>query len=78
MIKKKNIFVIIGSASANSTNLKLVEMIGIMAENEFKITVFNNLKMLPHFDPELSNKNTPQIILEFRNSIQKARIKKCN
>ena len=72
MIKMKSIFVIIGSASANSANLKLVEKMGIIAEHEFKFTIFNNLKMLPHFDPELSSKNTPQIILEFRNSIQNA------
>ncbi len=72
MIKTKKIFVIIGSASANSANLKLVEKMGIMAEHEFKFTIFSKLKMLPHFDPELSSKNTPQIIVEFRHSIQKA------
>ena len=33
MTAKKNIFAIIGSASANSTNLKLVEQIAILKEN---------------------------------------------
>ncbi|HUN16518.1 MAG TPA: NAD(P)H-dependent oxidoreductase [Saprospiraceae bacterium] len=72
MTAKKNIFAIIGSASANSTNLKLVEQIAILTENEFNLTIYNNLKTLPHFDPELSIDNPPKEIIEFRKSIEEA------
>ncbi|NEW81535.1 MAG: NAD(P)H-dependent oxidoreductase [Mariniphaga sp.] len=72
MAEKKNIFVIIGSASSNSANLKLVEKIASMAVNEFNFTIFNDLKSLPHFDPELSVNNPPKKIVEFRNSIKKS------
>ena len=72
MTAKKNIFAIIGSASANSTNLKLVEKIAILTENEFNLTIYNNLKTLPHFDPELSIDNPPKEIIEFRKSIEEA------
>ena len=72
MTAKKNIFAIIGSASANSTNLKLVEQISILTENEFNLTIYNNLKTLPHFDPELSSENPPKQIIEFRKSIDQA------
>lgn len=68
----KNIFVIIGSASSNSANLKIVEKTESLTSNELKLTIFNNLKTLPHFDPELSTDNTPNSIIAFRNEIEKA------
>ncbi len=36
------------------------------------MTVFNDLKALPHFDPEQSLENPPQIIEAFRESIDRA------
>ena len=72
MIEKKNIFVIIGSASSNSANQKLVDYIEHVTKDELRLTVFSDLKILPHFDPELSINNPPQIINEFRNAIEKA------
>lgn len=72
MIEKKNIFVIIGSASENSANLKLVKVIEKLTGNELNLTIYNDLKTLPHFDPEQSIENTPEIILEFRKKIEKA------
>ncbi|MFA6945228.1 MAG: NADPH-dependent FMN reductase [Pedobacter sp.] len=72
MTEKKNIFVIIGSASSNSANLKLVEKIASLTENKFNLTIFKDLKTLPHFDPELSTDNPPILIVEFRNAIEKA------
>lgn len=72
MTAKKNILAIIGSASANSANLKLVEKIASLTENEFKLTIYNKLKTLPHFDPELSTDNPPIEIIEFRKSIEEA------
>jgi chromate reductase, NAD(P)H dehydrogenase (quinone) len=72
MTKKKNILAIIGSASSNSTNLKLVEKIASLTNNEFSLTIFNDLKTLPHFDPELSSYNPPKQIIDFRRSINQA------
>jgi chromate reductase len=72
MTVKKNIFVIIGSASSNSTNLKLVEKIASLTEVEFNFTIFNDLKLLPHFDPEISVNNPPKQITEFRAEIEKS------
>jgi chromate reductase, NAD(P)H dehydrogenase (quinone) len=69
---KKNIFAIIGSASQNSSNLKLVKLFADLAKDEFSLIVFDNLRGLPHFNPELSIENTPSIILDFRESIDKA------
>lgn len=69
MSEKKNIFAIVGSASRNSSNLHLVKRIREITDPYFTIEIFDSLNTLPHFDTELSIANTPQIILDFRNSI---------
>ncbi len=69
---KKKIFVIIGSASKTSANEKLINYITRVSKENFHFTVFNDLKTLPHFDPDLSINNTPAEIIEFRNSIETA------
>jgi NAD(P)H-dependent FMN reductase len=71
MKEKKNIFAIIGSASQNSSNLRLVEYIENLTRDEFNITIFESLKTLPHFDPELSIENTPPVIVALRDAIAK-------
>ena len=72
MKEKKNIFVIVGSASENSANQKLVDYFAIQTQDVFNLTIYNRLKTLPHFDPELSLNNPPKQILDFRNEIEKA------
>jgi chromate reductase, NAD(P)H dehydrogenase (quinone) len=69
MVGMKNIVAIIGSASSNSANLKLVEHLASLVPNDFSLTVYSDLKLLPHFDPELSADNPPQQIVELRNMI---------
>lgn len=71
-MKKKNIFAIVGSASRNSANLKLVQYIEKLMRDEFNFIIFDSLHQLPHFNPELSITNTPQQIIDFRNSIHSA------
>lgn len=68
----KKIFVINGSASANSSNQKIIDYFAGLTEGIFNLIIFNDLKTLPHFDPELSVVNTPKVILDFRNNIQNA------
>jgi chromate reductase, NAD(P)H dehydrogenase (quinone) len=36
------------------------------------LSVFNDLKTLPHFDPELSSNKPPKLIEAFRDNIEKA------
>jgi chromate reductase, NAD(P)H dehydrogenase (quinone) len=68
----KNLFVIIGSASNGSSNEKLVDAFARLTEGEFNLTVFKDLKTLPHFDPEQSINNPPQSIIGFRNQVEQA------
>jgi NAD(P)H-dependent FMN reductase len=72
MENKKNIFVIIGSASQNSANQKLIDYIAKQLKDDFNFKIYNELKSLPHFDPELSLSNPPKQIIEFRNEIVEA------
>lgn len=72
MTEKKNVVVIIGSASRNSANQKLMDNFAVLANDDFNLTIYNDLKLLPHFDPELSAKNPPAIIVDFREAIRKA------
>ncbi len=68
----KTIFAIIGSASEHSTNQRLVEFLASSTKNELNWIVFNELKTLPHFDPELSVTNPPEEVLAFRKQIEQA------
>src|SRR5690606_17140350 len=46
--------------------------IASLTSKDFKLTIYNNLKTLPHFDPELSADNVPKKIIEFRKYIEQA------
>ena len=72
MSNKKNIFILIGSASRNSVNEKLIDIFINLVNDFFSFTVFKDLKSLPHFDPELSAENPPASIIALRNNIEKA------
>jgi len=72
MTQKKDIFVIIGSASQDSTNEKLVAYFKRLTYGYFNLTVLKDLKTFPHFDPNLSVENTPKQIVAFRKEIEKA------
>jgi NAD(P)H-dependent FMN reductase len=68
----KNVFVIVGSASKNSANQKLVERISLLTANDFNLIIYNNLKNLPHFDPQLSIYDPPPQVVEFREAVSNA------
>lgn len=69
---KKHILAIIGSASAHSSNEKLVENIADTLSQEFTWTIFNELKSLPHFDPQASVDNPPTEVVAFRKAVEDA------
>ena len=69
---KKNIFAIIGSASKDSSNLKLVAKIADQTKDIFDFIIFDNLSGLPHFNPELSIGQAPKEIVNFRQEIEKS------
>lgn len=72
MADKKHILIINGSASSNSSNEKLIHFIVDQWSEQLEFTMLDDLKGFPHFDPELSVNNTPPLILDLRNKIEKA------
>lgn len=68
----KSILAILGSASANSANEKLLHHLANETKGHFQLTIFDSLKMLPHFNPELSITDPPAPVVAFRAAIEKA------
>ena len=69
MVKKK-ILIIIGSASKNSSNLRLMENFIALTGDGFECRVMDSLASLPHFDPELAVDHTPKSISTIRALIE--------
>jgi chromate reductase, NAD(P)H dehydrogenase (quinone) len=72
MTDRKKILAIIGSASNNSSNHKLVDIFTRLTSEYFDIISAPDLKTLPHFDPELSVDHPPAAVQAFREQIQMA------
>lgn len=67
----KKILVIIGSASANSSNQKLLEQVlQNMGTTDFQM--YTDLSVLPHFDTALTDDHTPEEVLKIREDIKNA------
>ncbi|MDE3236944.1 MAG: NAD(P)H-dependent oxidoreductase [Bacteroidota bacterium] len=72
MNSRKKVFAIIGSAGSDSANEALVKHIATETKGVLELSIFNALKTLPHFDPELSVHQTPDIIVNVRREIEAA------
>lgn len=71
MSKPLQILAIIGSAQRNSSNESIVAALAGML-HPHQITIFNDLKSLPHFDPEQSVHNPPAEVQQLRAQIAQA------
>lgn len=68
----KSILAINGSASENSSNQRLIEKMVTLLGDDFNVTVYNELKSLPHFDPQRSDNDPPEPVRQFRRSIEQS------
>lgn len=69
MPSRKKIVVIIGSASENSSNQKLMEQVLAKMEN-IDFQMYDNLSVLPHFDTAITDENIPDEVLKIREDIK--------
>jgi chromate reductase, NAD(P)H dehydrogenase (quinone) len=72
MNEKKNILAIMGSAAERSANQRLLEHIAALTQGDYHLTIFNQLKTLPHFDPDPSGVQPPEAIVALREAIDRA------
>lgn len=66
---KTKILAISGSTRSNSSNFKILKYISNYLKPEFEVLFFEDLELLPHFNPDLDTDNPPQEITSFRNKI---------
>ncbi|MHA4894464.1 NADPH-dependent FMN reductase [Pedobacter sp. PWIIR3] len=66
-----NILAINGSASKESSNSKLVTELMKLSNSIFQVTVFDDLGVLPHFDPALTEQ-LPAVVAGLLNQIASA------
>jgi chromate reductase, NAD(P)H dehydrogenase (quinone) len=71
-MSNKNILAICGSAGEQSACLSILRFITDIAGNGLKLTIFDGLRDLPHFRPELTMENVPKQVLSFRELVSNA------
>jgi chromate reductase len=69
---RRKIYAINGSASSNSSNQKLIDNFILLTKDCFDVTVLEDLKILPPFDPALTHQHTPDVITVVRDNIAHA------
>ena len=72
MNDKKQIIGICASASQNSGNLAILKFISQTEKYAFDFQIIEDLTDFPHFRTDMTDKNVPEKIVDFRNKILKA------
>lgn len=68
----KTIFAISGSLRAGSSNHNILRFLGNLAPSGVNFTIYDNLALIPPFDPGLDNELPPDAVSEFRSFIKHA------
>lgn len=69
---KKEILLLNGSASAQSSNEKLIRRLERELSADYLLNIYFDLKVIPHFDPERSVGDAPAEVRSLREAIQRA------
>ena len=62
----------IGSLSARSSNLSIVESVAKLAAGRFRIEIYDGIRDLPQFNPDLDKDVLPVAVVELRRAISEA------
>jgi NAD(P)H-dependent FMN reductase len=68
----KKVMAIIGSLRAGSSNHSVIEHIKAVSEGRLEIEVYDGLRHLPQFDPDLDTEDPPEEVKVLRNTIREA------
>lgn len=68
MISPKKILIIVGSATKNSSNQKLMEQV-LEKNPNIDFLMYDDLSVLPHFDTSLTDVDTPDEVVKIREDI---------
>jgi NAD(P)H-dependent FMN reductase len=72
MTNKPNILAICGSTKSSSTNRNLILAIADLFEDVFRVELFEDISLLPHFNPDIDNDSPPFPVLQFRQKLRGA------
>jgi NAD(P)H-dependent FMN reductase len=72
MSDTKTVFVINGSASRSSANGQVIATFCSLTNDRFRFRIFDDLRTIPHFDPERTTENVPAAVAAFRDAVQHA------
>lgn len=65
----KTIFAIPGSLRAGSSNHTVLKFLGEITPRDIDFTIYENLSLIPPFDPGLDNDTPPASVVELRGTI---------
>lgn len=71
MPTRKKILVIIGSATKNSSNQKLIEQV-LVENTNTDFQMYSDLSILPHFDTSLTDVDVPEEVVKIREYIDRS------
>ncbi|MBA3828441.1 MAG: NAD(P)H-dependent oxidoreductase [Taibaiella sp.] len=66
------VLAICGSIRKESANLHLINAIAALAKDTLDVELYEDLGMLPHFDPDCDEQHTPLIVAALRKKIEMA------
>lgn len=68
----KKVMAMVGSLSANSSNKTIVKHIGELSSGSLDIEIYDGIRDLPQFDPDLEKEDPPRAVAELRRTIRQA------
>jgi chromate reductase len=68
----KNVLAISGSTRQDSSNLRLIQALAASSAGRFKVTLFEGLTDIPHFNPDLDTSSPPIQVTRFRQQLRAA------
>jgi len=69
---KKKILAICGSTRTRSANLLIINHVARLLSTDAQFEFYNELDILPHFNPDLDKERAPEIVEDLRQKIRKA------
>ena len=69
---KKKVVAICGSTRTQSVNLSIIQYVGRLLSAEVEFEIYNELSLLPHFNPDLDKERAPDIVETLRDKIRDA------
>lgn len=68
----KNVLAISGSLRAKSTNLTILEIVAELFKDKINLTIYDSLKDLPHFNPDLDTDEPINSVADLRRQIKQS------